>query len=99
LALQRNHDAARRRMPPADQWPIGGIVIPVLDCLFARKLNDHDAARPLPFEHFMCAGFGEITSAMLFDKRHCLFEVVGEDCLVLDLVLADVKGGHFRLSA
>jgi hypothetical protein len=25
----------------------------------------------LAFEHFMCAGFGEIMSAVLFDKRHC----------------------------
>ena len=58
---------------------------------------DDDAARPLAFEHFMCTGFGEITSAVLFYKRHCLLEVVGESRLVVDLVLADVKGSHLWL--
>src|SRR5580704_1304644 len=45
----------------------------------------------------MCAGFGEITSAVPFDKWHCLLEVDGESCLVIDLVLADVKGRHLAL--
>jgi hypothetical protein len=43
------------------------------------------------------AGFGEIASAVLFDKRHCLLEVVGEGRIVV-VVLADVKGGHIWLS-
>src|ERR1700751_5031084 len=45
----------------------------------------------------MCAGFGEITPAVPFDKWHCLLEVVDESCLVVDLVLADVKGRHLAL--
>jgi hypothetical protein len=45
----------------------------------------------------MCAGFGTVTSAVPFDKCHCLLEVVGESCLVVDLVLADVKGRHLAL--
>ena len=43
----------------------------------------------------MCAGFGEIMSAVPFDKWHCLLEVVGESYLVVDLVLADVKRPSF----
>jgi hypothetical protein len=78
-------------MPLGDQRPIAGIVVPILDRLLARKFDNTDAARPLPFEHFTCAGFGEITSAVPFDKSHCLLEVVGESCLVVDLVLADIK--------
>src|SRR6476661_1721569 len=85
-------------MPLGDQRPVAGIVVPILDRLLARKSDNDDAARPLAFEHFMCAGFGEITSAVLFDKRDCLLEVVGESCLVVDLVLADVKRGHLCLS-
>src|SRR5215471_7972660 len=84
-------------MPLDDQRPIAGIVVPIPDRLLARKFDNHDAARPLPFEHFMCAGFGEITPAVPFDKWHCLLEVVGESCLVVDLVLADVKGRHLWL--
>src|SRR5262245_5835800 len=81
-------------MPLDDQRPVAGIVVPILDRLLVRKFDNDDAARPLAFEHFMCAGFGEITSAVLFDKRDCLLEVVGESCLVVDLVLADIKRGH-----
>src|SRR6476661_11199473 len=85
-------------MPLGDQRPVAGIVVPILDRLLARKSDNDDAARPLAFEHFMCAGFGEITSTVLFDKRDCLLEVVGESCLVVDLVLADVERGHLCLS-
>ena len=84
-------------MPLDDQRPVAGIVVPILDRLLDRKFDNNDTARPLAFEHFMCAGFGEITSAVLFDKRHCLLELVGESRLVVDLVLADVKGGHLFL--
>jgi len=45
----------------------------------------------------MCAGFGAITSAVPFDKWHCLLEVVGESCLVVDLVLADVLALRIRV--
>ena len=62
----------------ATSGPVAGIVVPILDRLLARKFDNDDAARSLAFEHFMCAGFGEITSAVLFDKRNCLLEVVGE---------------------
>jgi hypothetical protein len=66
--------------------------------MLARKFDNDDAAWSLPFEHFMCAGFGEITSAVPFDEWHCLLEVVGESSIVVDLVLADVKGRHLWLS-
>src|SRR6476660_888624 len=98
LALHRDHDAARRRMPLGDQWVVARIVVPILDRLLARKFDNDDAARSLAFEHFVCAGFGEITSAVPLDKRQCLLEVVGESRLVVDLVLADVKGGHLWFS-
>ena len=78
LALHRDHEAARRRMPLCDQRPVAGIVVPILDGLLARKFDNDDAARPLTFEHFMRAGFGEITSTVLFDKRRCLLEVVAK---------------------
>ena len=65
-------------MPFGDQRPVAGIVVPILDRLLARKFDNDDAARSLAFEHFMCADFGEITSAVLFNKRNCLLEVVGE---------------------
>ena len=85
-------------MPLDDQRPIAGIVVPILDGLLVRKFDNDDAARPRAFERLMGAGLGEITSAVLFDKRHCLFEVVGESRLILDLVLADLKRGHLWLS-
>nr|WP_248295163.1 hypothetical protein [Paraburkholderia sp. UYCP14C] len=66
LALHRDHDAARRCMSLGDQRPIAGIVVPILNRLHARKFDNYDAAWPLPFEHFMCASFGEIASAMPF---------------------------------
>jgi len=49
LALHRDHDAARHCMPLGDQRPIAGIVVPILDRLLARKFDNDDAARPLPF--------------------------------------------------
>src|ERR1700751_5825313 len=75
LALHRDHDAARRCLPLGDQRPIAGIVVPILDRLLARKFDNDDAARPLAFAPFMCAGFGEITPAVPFDKWDCLLEV------------------------
>src|SRR5262245_57480862 len=96
-ALHRDHDAARRRMPLGDQRPVAGIVVPIFDCLLIWKFDNHDAAWPSPFEHFMRASFSQITSAVLFNKRHCLLEVVGENHLVVDLVLADIKGSHLPL--
>src|SRR5262245_50044498 len=88
-ALHSDHDAACCRMPPGDQRPVARIVVPILDCLLARKFDNDYAARPLAFEHFMCAGFGEIASTVLFDKWYRLLEIVGESRLVVDLVLAD----------
>src|ERR1700748_343970 len=92
LAVHDDHDAAHRRMPRGDQWPVTGIIVPILDRVLARKFDNDDPTRPSAFEHFMRAGFGEVTSSVLFDKWHCLLEVAGECRLVVDLMLANVKG-------
>ena len=52
-------------MPLGDERPVAGIVVPILDRLLAWKFDNDDAAWPSPFEHFMCASFGQITSAAL----------------------------------
>src|ERR1700761_1855426 len=88
LALHCDHDAARRCLPLGDQRPIARVVVPILNRLLFREFDYDNAALALPFEHFMCTGLGEVTSAVPFDKWHGLLEVVGESRLVFDLVLA-----------
>ena len=50
LALHRDHDAARGRMPLRNQRPVAGIVVPILDRLLTRKFDNDNAARPWAFE-------------------------------------------------